>query len=284
MRKLVTHSLVIAVALYCLLAAPVAGGSSAASRDKLVHGIWMAGPGCGRYEWFQHPRAFPYFCDGAAYVEKAHWQRWGSTRAKAKATMNEAVLTAHNSVGTAPRLRSPVTIVASQIKFCGRHRAYTRIVIRFHKGHKGIDKLELGSLLPSCSASPGGSSASDVAEFRVHPAGALITCGMYSQAYAPPAQVICEALRTASEGEEPVEQVAKLHPDGKILTCSQPLAGDNHCEAGNAGEGIPTYYPGKDVKVGPFACKVLTGEVRCTATASGKGFLISPDEITTVGS
>ncbi|MGH3427323.1 MAG: hypothetical protein ACRDQZ_07105 [Mycobacteriales bacterium] len=284
MRKPVIYSLGIAVALCCLLAALVASGSSAASRDKLIHGIWMAGPGCGRHEWFQHPRAFPYFCDGAAYVEKARWQRWGSDRAKAKATMNEAVLTAHNSVGTAPRLRSPVTIVASQIRFCGHHRAYTRIVIRFHKSHKGVDKLELGSLLPSCSASPGGGSASDAAEFRVRPAGALIACGMYSQAYAPPPQVICEALRTGSEDEEPVEQVAKLHPDGKVLACSQPLTSDNHCGAGNAGEGIPTYSTGKRVNVGPFACKVLTGMVQCTVTASGKGFLISPDEITTVGS
>jgi len=152
MRKLLTFGFGVA-ALCCLMAAPAAGGSGGASRGSLVHGIWMAGPGCGaRHEWFQHPRMFPYFCDGAAYVEKARWQRWGAPRATAKATMNEADLTAHNSVGTAPRLRSPVTITASQIKLCGRHRAYTRIVIRFHKGHKGIDKLELGSLLPSCSA------------------------------------------------------------------------------------------------------------------------------------
>lgn len=284
MRKLVTCGFCLAMTLCYLLAVLAPGGSTAASGSGRVSGTWMAGPGCGRYEWFQHPRGFPYFCDGAAYIEKAHWQRWGSDRAMAEATMNEAVLTAHNSVGTAPRLRSPVTIVASQIKFCGRHRAYTRIVIRFHKGHKGVDKLELGSLLPSCSTSPGGRSASDVAEFRVRPAGAFITCGMYSQTYAPPAQVICEALPTAREGEEQIEQVAKLHPDGKILTCSQPLVGDDHCEAGNAGEGVPTYSTGKRVKVGPFACKVLIGEVRCTVTASGKGFLISPDEITTVGS
>lgn len=35
---------------------------------------------------------------------------------------------------------------------------------------------------------------------------------------------------------------------------------------------------------GAFACKVLSGEVRCTVADSGKGFLIGPDEITALGS
>ena len=109
----------------------------------------MAGPGCGgRAEWFQHPAEFPYFCDGAALVEKAHWQSWGGAKAKATATMNEAVLTGHNSVATAPRELSPVTLIASHVERCGSRRVYKSVVIRFDHPDKGSPKtLKLASLL-----------------------------------------------------------------------------------------------------------------------------------------
>jgi hypothetical protein len=149
MRKLALCGLPGIVAVCCLLATLAPVGSSAASGHVRVPGTWMAGPGCGgRSEWFQHPAEFPYFCDGAAYVEKAHWRSWGGPRAKATATMNEAVLTAHNSVGTAPRSLSAVTLIASQIELCGSRRVYKSVVIRFDNPRKGHPKtLKLASLL-----------------------------------------------------------------------------------------------------------------------------------------
>jgi hypothetical protein len=138
MRKLVTGGICGAMVLCCLMVTLAPWGSSAASERARVSGTWMAGPGCGgAAEWFQHPAEFPYFCDGAAYVEKAQWERWGAARATAEATMNEAVLTGHNNVGTAPRRLSAVTVVASHVERCGSRRVYGSVVIHFDDPRKG---------------------------------------------------------------------------------------------------------------------------------------------------
>lgn len=145
---------VLLVLVFVLGCFSIAGGAVAKQQVNL-RGVWMAGPGCGaRFEWFQHPAWFPYFCDGNAEVEKAHWSNWGAQKATASAILNEAELKSGSSVATAPRTRRAVTIKASQIKVCGGRHAYTRIIIRFHKATNGIKKLRYASLLPKCS-SPG---------------------------------------------------------------------------------------------------------------------------------
>ena len=112
---------------------------------------WMGGPGCGgAKEWRQHPVAFPYFCDGAAVVEGARWRNWGRSTATAQATFNEALLSSHNSVASAPRRRSSVTIAATHIELCSGHRAYTSIKIHYAVPAKGISTLTLPSFLPHC--------------------------------------------------------------------------------------------------------------------------------------
>lgn len=121
------------------------------SHARKHKGTWMVGPGCGQREWLRHPSTFHYFCDGSAFVEKAHWRHWGKSKAKAKATFDEAVLTSHNSVATAPRRRSAVTVVASHIELCGGRRTYTSVVIRFDKHAAKQGKLTLHGYLPSCS-------------------------------------------------------------------------------------------------------------------------------------
>lgn len=136
-----------------ITACVAAGEAGAASRTRAVPGVWMAGPGCGaRYEWFQHPKAFPYFCDGNAALERATWNNWGSAKATGHAILNEALVNSHNSVATAPRKRTNVKLVASQIKLCGNHHAYTRIIIKLPKPVNGIKSLQEGELLPKCSA------------------------------------------------------------------------------------------------------------------------------------
>ena len=132
-------------------AAPASGAPDL--RSEVVPGVWMAGPGCGaHYEWFQHPAGFPYFCDGNAELEKAHWENWGSSKATAHAVLNEAALNSHNNVATAPRRRTNVNIVASQIKLCGHRHVYTRIIIKLPKPVNGLKQLQEGELLPKCSA------------------------------------------------------------------------------------------------------------------------------------
>lgn len=113
-------------------------------------GTWMAGPGCGgRTEWFAHPTAFPYFCDGAAVVVRARWRHWGAATAKATATMDEADLRTGKSVGTAPRIRSAVTITASRIVACKGRRVYRSVVIHFDRPvGNGLSTLHFGNFLP----------------------------------------------------------------------------------------------------------------------------------------
>jgi hypothetical protein len=109
----------------------VGSGIEPAKAKPRVGGVWMSGPGCGGLNEFrQHPAEFPFFCDGTAYVEKAHWSNWGKPRATASAILNEALLNAHNSVATAPRERTPVTVIVSRLKVCKGHRAYSSIVIK----------------------------------------------------------------------------------------------------------------------------------------------------------
>jgi hypothetical protein len=77
------------------------------------------------------------------------------------------------------------------------------------------------------------------------------------------------------------QQLATLQPNGQLATCSQQGT-ENRCELGNLGV-VPTFPAGKVVTVGPFTCKVLETGVECTVTATGKGFLITPETLTEVG-
>lgn len=243
----------------------------------------MAGPGCGgKVEWRQHPKEFPYFCDGVAYVEKVSWRSWGGARAKARATMNEAALNSHNSAATAPRLRTPVTVVASQIKRCDGRRAYTAIVIHFPSRNGNAKKLPLHSYLPRCEAKGAHPSPLRAAEFRARPSG--IACGLYDGERGVIPGAKCQTASSPAATEVGKVYVAQIGPSGNVNRCSEPLHDpEDFCEWGNLGENAPEYSPGKQVSVGRFSCKVLEAGVECTVTASGKGFLIEPGEIATVG-
>jgi hypothetical protein len=91
--------------------------------------------------------------------------------------------------------------------------------------------------------------------------------------------VLCESRRLASKGGEVFAQKATLQLDGQIASCSGQEA---ECQLGNAGV-VPTFPSGKIVTVGRFTCKVLATGVECTVTATGKGFLITPEAVTEVG-
>jgi hypothetical protein len=149
MRKSLLGGLLAIAVVCCLLVGQAFAASTASFGRAGVGGTWMAGPGCGgQHEWFQHPDSFPYFCDGAASVEKAHWQSWGGGKARGTATMNEAVLNSHNNVGTAPRQLSAVTLIASHRERCGPRHVYKSVVIRFDHPRQGAPKiLKLGSYI-----------------------------------------------------------------------------------------------------------------------------------------
>lgn len=79
------------------------------------------------------------------------WRSWGGRTATADAIYNEAVLTGNNNIPTAPRRRWAVRVVASQIRVCGRHRTYTRVVIKFDRVVNGRKTMVAAVHVPKCS-------------------------------------------------------------------------------------------------------------------------------------
>ena len=80
------------------------------------------------------------------------------------------------------------------------------------------------------------------------------------------------------------EQKATLELSGTVDACSaHSMALTNAYDLGKAGEGTPTFRPGKQITVGRFGCRILTDGVRCTLTTSGRGFLFTPTTIVPVG-
>ena len=56
------------------------------------------------------------------------------------------------------------------------------------------------------------------------------------------------------------------------------------CYAGQGDDpGLSYLAPGQTSTVGPFTCKVLETGSECTVTATGKGFLITPESLTELG-
>jgi hypothetical protein len=117
----------------------------------------------------------------------------------------------------------------------------------------------------------------EAAEFFVHyPHDRAVICAMYDGRSG--AQTLCETERPN------YEQKATLEPSGIVHACSaHNKALTNSCDLGNAGEGTPTYRPGKQITVGRFRCRVLTNGVQCTLTTNGRGFLFTPTNVLPVG-
>lgn len=245
-----------------------------------VRGVWMAGPGCGgQFEWFKHPQGFPYFCDGNADVEKAHWRNWGAPKATATATFNEAAVNGHNSVLTAPRRRSAVTITASQIKVCGGRHAYTRIVITYRKAVNGVKKLEEGSALPKCT-SPGKAGVKHLTEF-ISP-DKKVWCLIHQEAMCGtyPTPPTHSAFLDASGRVDlcSVEKLEYPNGNGPPLGCFQNWFSKS--------EPPPTLAVGDRTTLGGFQCTSGADGITCTKSAGagkGHGFRISKDEAVEVG-
>jgi hypothetical protein len=276
-RQMVRRALlVLAFVLGCF---SIAGG--AVAKQQVNHrGVWMAGPGCGaRFEWFQHPAWFPYFCDGNAEVEKAHWRNWGSQTATASAILTEAELKSGSSVATAPRTHRPVTIKASQIKVCGGRHAYTRIIIRLHKAVNGIKKLREAELLPKCS-SPGAGSRKgrNITDF-LSP-GRKVWCQF--EGYEP--QVSC-----GTEPKPPTHS-ATLHSSGRVEICSVSqleIPPGGHIPLGCyqnwplRGDHLPVLHFGEWTGFAHFRCKSVMAGITCikvSGAGKGHGFRVNKDE------
>jgi hypothetical protein len=91
-----------------------------------------------------------------------------------------------------------------------------------------------------------------------------------------------------SHGSRPAEvnwHAANVQSNGDVTSCSEEVSmmrADCYTGQGND-EGLPYLSPGQETTVGPFTCKVLGTGVECTVTATGKGFLMTPESSAEVG-
>ncbi len=89
--------------------------------------------------------------------------------------------------------------------------------------------------------------------------------------------VVCERFTRHYQSK------ATLRPDGSVVLCRSHSIDSKRCGLGNAGVFIPTYGAGKMVTAGRFSCRVIAGGVRCTVTATGRGFLLRGRRLRGVG-
>jgi len=103
-------------------------------------------------------------------------------------------------------------------------------------------------------------------EFFARGAGGHVSCAIYD-GYAGGHEALCEEISARRVA------LARLTPEGTVLTCESRHPRTSTCEVGNVGERTPTYGYGHGVSVGRFRCTVLRAGVRCVVAATGRGFL-----------
>ena len=111
-------------------------------------------------------------------------------------------------------------------------------------------------------------------EFYAGGTGRGISCQMDAGASG---YVLCQDIQPT------LVQTAHLTASGTVAICTKHGTLGNGCDVGNPGLGTPTFNVGKQVAVGGFTCGVLSVGVRCVVTATGKGFLMEPNESIRVG-
>ena len=120
-------------------------------------------------------------------------------------------------------------------------------------------------------------AAANPPEFYARLATVTVGCGVAAEQ-----QMTCQAFPKAPAGGAPSAEVAQLRADGRLTSCAQRAPTD-HCLVGDLGQGTPDLAIGQQTTVGAFTCTVLDTGVRCTVTATGKGFLITGAGVTPVG-
>jgi hypothetical protein len=139
-----------------------------------------------------------------------------------------------------------------------------------------VAALAMAILVVSVPAQAG--AVQGAAEFygRTPSGNTSVSCAIYD-GYGGPPVALCEHITNHSQSK------ATLRPNGSVVLCRTHSITSNRCGLGNVGENAKTYGVGRTVTVGRFACTVRAAGVRCTVTASGKGFLLGTKQLRAVG-
>jgi hypothetical protein len=227
------------------------------------------------------PKGFLLFQDGQWFLEGLRWTGWGSSVARATGVSNSSNDIPNAAEGKRIKTWAHVTL-SNPGRFKGHevYRCFTLTVpppatdMHLCLGHSPGASPGIYILEPAKQPPPAPTAVGFLA-------GHGLNCEMEDEPGRPAGGNVtfCESRRLVSEGGEVFAQTATLQLNGQVATCA---GSESHCDLGQAGT-VPTYSPGKVVTVGAFTCKVLEAGVECTVTATGKGFLITPESVTDVG-
>jgi hypothetical protein len=227
------------------------------------------------------PRGFLLFQDGQWVLERLRWTGWGSSVARATGVSSSSNDIPNAAQGKRIKTWAHVTLSDPE-RFQGHevYRCFTMTVpppasdMNLCLGHAhGIYILEpMKQRAPTPAA-----TRSDF--FTEHG----VSCGMSDE----PGPVAGRPSELPKSSRPPVREAwGSVCAGGHAATQRKGKKGllghETECDPGNPGI-APTFATGKVVAVGAFTCKVLETGVECTVTASGKGFLITPESVTEVG-
>jgi hypothetical protein len=281
MRKGLGLAAVSAIVALTLMAAPELASATRGARAASTPTTWAPGCNGGPITWSQHPPELAFTCGGpTAIVVHLRWRHWGNATAQGSGTYEYAGCTPN--CAQARRRRAAATVTASNIGYCGTRRVYGKISVRFAppgrlKNFSQPTVCSYTGQRPTSRPAPK-PAPSNPSEFRVRLAGGTFGC-----AVGEVGETLCFGVPLTPEGSAPNVQVAKLQSGGQVTACVEHGLSDVHCFEGNLGDPIPYLSPGQQTTVGPFTCKVLQAGVECTVTATGKGFLLTPEAVTEVG-
>lgn len=282
----ISLGIIVALALLATGAHAVAGGTAASvAESRLPQPIYFftntAQPINKQNPLVIRPKGFLLFQDGQWVLERLRWTGWGSSVARATGVSNSSNDIPDAANGKRIKTWARVTL-SNPGRFRGHevYRCFTMTVpppasgMHLCLGHPHGASPGVYILEPAKQPAPAPTAVGFLA-------GNGLNCEMHDEPGASAAQNVafCESRRLPSQGGEMFAQTARLQLNGQLASCS---GSESHCDLGNAGT-VPTYSPGKAVTVGAFTCKVLETGVECTVTATGKGFLITPESVTEVG-
>jgi hypothetical protein len=224
------------------------------------------------------PASILMFADGSWDLESLSWTGWGTSVARATGISSASNGIPDQATGT--RIKSPVTVTLSQPGRFQGHEVYRCFTLKSPAHPDSNERLclkDAGHGYYVLASAPLTKPPPSVVDFFSGPPNRNVGCELRAAQASTAAYVLCESYGAA------VSQKVTMSASGKVQICTQHGTAQNTCDQGNFGEGTPTYNVGRQVRVGPFRCKVQHNGIRCVVTKTGKGFLIGKTRTTRVG-
>jgi hypothetical protein len=213
------------------------------------------------------PSLIGMFEDGSWVLEKLRWSSWGSSVASARGISSASNCTPNCATGK--RTNVPAQLTLSSPGLVLGHRVYRcfQLTVPSHPAeHECLGHI--GKLIAYSPISKPTPPATSAVAFSPDPAG--ISCILKDNGTVQGASVFCWL-----GSQWPPATHAQMGLDGQLdetTIIPQPV-----------GLGGPDLQYGKSVTIGRFRCTSAVAGLSCVVTKTGKGFLIGPAGITSLG-